>query len=481
MAKENTIVLANAAAPSIRPVASARTQSIAGLAAALWYQRGVAGLILGVGILLALFAVLTTHAKYTATAVVLMVAKPPEADSNPKISDTTTKPILSADLPSLVTTATVLERFARDLGEPTTSLDALRSRIHAKIYLDSSVLPIQYTAKTPQEAVRGANFLSDELTRFYREIAVKRFDSLIQDLTAQLATRRADLAQRDGELAAAAKLYPYIDVRSSEAAGEGGSSVYQRLIALHTERDELTAVVRADQASLLSTSTLVLNARPVAVRDLVQSDTVYEHLHDQYSQDMVNLKRLESFGNDQYPGLAELRDTVSREEQDAAAEQRKAASSELGSNAAYSAALDSQARAKGQLSSDQAKLTTLEGELEALDAQIGQGNAATNAARIRRDRDSAEADYETLGARLSKTIADRAEAGSTGSVVVIDRATFAQKATWTGGTILWISILVVALWLAITVAIVIDNSQERFRDAESIEALYGTPLLGALV
>jgi uncharacterized protein involved in exopolysaccharide biosynthesis len=101
-------------------------------------------------------------------------------------------------------------------------------------------------------------------------------------------------------------------------------------------------------------------------------------------------------------------------------------------------------------------------------------------ARIRRDRDSAQAEYETLASRLSKTIADRAEAGSTGSVVVIDRARFAQKAAWTSGTVLAISILLFAIWIAVTAAVVIDNGQESFRDAESIESLYGTPLLGVL-
>lgn len=478
MRQENAIVLANAAEGSKYPVSP--TQSLAGLAAAVWHQRKIAGLILVVGIVTALFLVLTTHANYTATAVVLMVAEPPEAQ-NPKIPDSATKPLLSGDLPSLVTTATVLERFAKDLGEPISRLDVLRSRIRAKINLDSSVMPIQYTAKSAKEAVRGANLLSDEVTHFYREIAVKRFDSLIKDLTTQITTRRAELAQRDGELAAAARLYPYIDVRSaSDAGGESGSSVYQRLIALRGERDELQAVVRADQATVLTTPDLVHDAQPVAVRDLVQSDPVYQQLHSQYTHDLTNLKHLESFSNDQYPGLAELRDTVAQEARAVADEQRKASASGLSSNSTYAAALDAQVRANAQGSSDQAKLTTLNRELAALDEQIGTGNIATNVARMRRDRDSAEAAYETLASRLSKTIADRAEAGSTGSVVVIDRARFAQKAAWTSGTLLAISILLFSIWIAVTAAVVIDNGQESFRDAESIESLYGTPFLGVL-
>jgi capsular polysaccharide biosynthesis protein len=478
MRHENALVVTNAAEDSKYPVAP--TQSLARIATAVWRQRKIASIILAVGIIGALVLILTTHAKYTATAVVLMVAEPPEAQ-NPKIPETATKPILSGDLPSLVTTATVLERFAKDIGEPTIKFDTLRSRIHAKVNLDSQVMPIQYMAKSSEEAVRGANLLSDEVTRFYREIAVKRFDSLIKDLTAQIATRRAELAQRDGELAAAAKLYPYIDVRSPEAGSEGGSSVYQRLITLRGERDELQAVVRADQANALAVPALVLDAQPVAVRDLVQTDPVYQQLHAQYTHDIANLKQLESFSNEQYPGLAELRDTVAQDARAVADEQRKVSASGLSSNAAYSAALDAQVRANAQRSSDEAKLTTLNRELAALDEQIGTGNIATNVARIRRDRDSAEAAYESLASRLSKTIADRAEAGSTGSVVVIDRAEFAQKATWTGGTMLGISILFFAIWLAVTSAVVIDNGQESFRDTESIESLYGTPVLGALV
>ncbi len=449
------------------------------VATAVRRQWLVVTLLLGLGAIAATAIVLTVHDKYTATTTVLMVAEPPESGNASYTTSSGTKPLLSVDLASLATDATVLTRFRQDIGE-TTSLEDLQRQIRARVNIDSSVLPVQYSAETPALALKGSNALADEVVRFYREIATSRFDSLISDYNSQLATRRTELTSLDAQLASDAKTYPYIDVAAPGTVTNGTESVFQRLIAIQAERDTLRSKVQADAAAAQATSKLVGNAAPLAERDVVNSDSAYQHVHEQYAKDFAELAKISAFGNSSYPGLDELRATVARESATVDAARRQAVSAGLGSNSTYVAALDAQANAKALYESDSAQLQAEDGELGRLQAQIGQGNISTDVARIRRDRDSAEAAYATISDRLAKAIADRAEAASTGSVIVLDRARFAPKDPFAAGPVYAVAIVFFSLWLAFTLAVMIDGTNEWLRDSQTIEAVYGTQLIGSI-
>ena len=451
-------------------------RSLSSVVAAVWNQRILVGIILAAGALLALAAAVFIPPKFSATTTVLMVAEPPSQD--PKVPSTSTKPLLSNDLPSLATETTVLLRVRNDIGEKG-PIDWIRGRISARVTADSGIMPVTYTDPTPAGAILGANAVGDEVTRFYREIATTRFDALIKDLSNQLSGRRVQLAQLDNELSASARLYPYIDARAPDTSGEG-NSVYQRLITLRAERVQLRAALAADTALARSNSYLLHDAMPLAVRDLVENDPGYKNLRDQYARDFAQLRRVESYGSDRYPGLLELRETVAQEARDLEAARRRAAGGNLAANPAYASALDAAVKGDAQLGADRARLATVEQELATLHDQIGGGRVASDVARIRRDRDNAQAAYATIANRLASAIADRAEAASVGSVVVVDRAMFAKKAAWAGGHVIAFAIAVLALWMAITLAVVIDESQVRFHDEEAVEGVYGVPVIGAV-
>ena len=446
---------------------------------AVRHQWLVVMCVLLVGMAATVFVLLGTHPKYTATTTVLMVAEPPESGNASYTTSSGTKPLLSVDLASLATATTVLLRFRQDMGL-SDSLETLQQRIHARVSIDSSILPVQYSANSQELAIKGSNVLSDEVVRFYRETATTRFDSLIADFNSQLAKRRAELTGFDGKLAVAAKTYPYIDVAAPGTVVNGTESVYQRLIALQIERDALRATVNADAAAAQSTSRLITNAGPLAERDVVNSDSAYLSVRDQYAKDFAQLKKLSSFGSNRYPGLDELRATVAREAAIVSAARQHAASAGPVSNATYVAALDAQANANTTLASDTAKLRSQNEELSRLQAQIGQGRISTDVGRIRRDRDSAETAYATIADRLAKTIADRAEAASTGSVVILDRARFATKNMFAGGIIIATGIVFFTLWLALTLAVMIDGTYEWLRDPQTVESIYGTKLIGSI-
>jgi capsular polysaccharide biosynthesis protein len=454
-----------------------KTSLFTRVAAAVRHQWLVVVCVLAAGSVAAFFVLVSSHPKYTATATVLMVPQATGAD--PSLSATSATPVLSTDLPSLATNPTVLSRFRDDMGE-LADIDELRAHISAKVNVPSSIMPVQYTAKERDAAVRGANTLSDEVVRFYREIATARFDSLITDFNSQLATRRTELARLDGQLATAAKTYPYIDVAAPGESASGSDSVYGRLIAIQAERDTLGASVSADAAAAQATALLIRNATPLAERDVVNADSTYLSVREQYAKDFGSLQKLGAFGSERYPGIVELRATVAREAAMVAAARKQALSVGPASNATYVAALDAKVTADALLASDRAKLQAHDAELAQLHGQIGHGSIATDVARIRRDHGSAEAAYAIIAARLAKTIADRSEAASTGSVIVFARAQSASPAGAPGGAVIAVAIMFLTVWLAFTLAVMIDGNQEWFNDAETVELIYGSKPIGSI-
>ena len=121
----------------------------------------------------------------------------------------------------------------------------------------------------------------------------------------------------------------------------------------------------------------------------------------------------------------------------------------------------------------------MSGQLTQLQSQLGVGGISTSAASLRRDHDIAEDAYATIAGRLAKAIADRAEAASTGSVIVLDHAQFASKALPIG-LMSAAGLMFLAVWLALSLALMIDAHSAWFADAQSVEAIYGTKLLGSL-
>jgi uncharacterized protein involved in exopolysaccharide biosynthesis len=435
--------------------------------------------IVGVGAAASLGAMTFTHPKYTATTSVLMVPDSSQASSILGMSSGT-QPLRPADLPSIATDPTVLVRFAADIGE-TSPIDKLRLHIRAKVSSDSTIMPVEYTAQSRDKAIAGANTLCDEIVRFYRDVATNRFDALIVDLNGQLSERRNELTKLDSKLAMAAQSYPYVDVSVPGAPAIPAGSVFGRLVEIRTERDALGAEMKADAAAARDTSRLIGDASPLAERDVVNNDTAYRNLRDQHAKDLATLKHISAFAGVRYPGLTELRTMVAHEAAMVAAERRNAASAGPASNPVYVAALDSQVKADALYAGDRAKWEAFNAQLEQLNSQMGARNLATDVARIRRDRSTIETAYATIAERLAKAIADRTEAASTGSVIILDRARSAQQAVFASGGVIAVGILFLTGWLAVTLAVMIDGPRERFNDAHIVQVVYGTTLIGSVL
>jgi uncharacterized protein involved in exopolysaccharide biosynthesis len=429
--------------------------------------------VLLIGAVLVVFALRRTPPRYAADASVLLVAEPPESQ-NKAVPTIPSKPVLADDLPSLVTSSTVLERVRRDLSL-NVPLDTLQTRVRAKVANGSNVMPIRFTADTPERAMAGANAVADELSNYYREIATKRFESLERDLRAQLAARRAQLAEIDAKLADAARKYPYVDTRDSDV------SVYARLIKLQTERDDAAAAAAGDSALSGVTAKRTDQVQPLARSEIGERDPRYRNLRDQYAKDLTRLEATKARYSEQYPGLPELTDTLAREKASLAAAGRAVDRTPAASSPSYAQALADRNKADAQAASSRARVAVINQQIASIHSTLNDSSALNvSVARLRRDRDAADAANGILAARLAQTEADRADAATTGSVIVMNRAVTAQRAVWTTATALVACLSVLVVWLAFGLPFLIETLDRRFRAPATIESIYGAPIIAGV-
>lgn len=437
----------------------------------LWRRRLIVAAVLVVGVAAIIFTLALIKPKYQASASVLMVAEPGQQTQT--VVSQEIRPVLVNDLTSLVTSATVLDRFIRDLGLSATR-DQLRGSIKARVSPSSNIMPITYVGPSKAAAIHGANVLADETTRYYGEIATSRFDSLISDLRGQLATRGAALSQTDRKLQQFAGVYPYVDTK------DGDQSVYDRLIKLTTEQQELRATVQGDVAQAAVAAHLRDAARPVAIHNIVTNDPVYKAVELNYARDDAHLQQQQAFEHENYPGLAELMDAVKSEGKSSATARKRAEASGPSSDPIYAQALADINKVDAQLAADRAKSTTVSHELGSLVAQTTSGADASQVAQLRRQRDALQDSYTVLQSRYSQALADRSEAASTGSLVVVDRAADAKQSLQTTAVVGLIALAIATLWAAITIAFLFDSYDRRFVDQDTIESVYGLPVVSSL-
>jgi capsular polysaccharide biosynthesis protein len=443
------------------------------VATVLRRQAGVVAVIVASGLALAAAAFFLSHTHYTATSTMLMVSEAPAYDAQ-HASLLTAKPLQAIDMASLVTSDTVLLHLRRQLGEDI-SLDKISKRLRAKSNGESTVMPIQYTDISKRGAIRGANLVASDVSAFYRNLATQRIDTLIDDLSRQTKTHSRALEKLDAQLQATAREYPYIDTKADDEY-----SIYVRMITLGVMRDNVTAMVAADESGLRASAGYLENTRPVALRDVTESDPLYNNIRAAYGKDAAQLQRVQSFGSENYPGLPELKDMVSQDRTALGVAKHAAASPGPDSNAAYATARDNVTRAQAVLASDRSKKTEFDRELSQMGSQLSAGGIGIKVARIRRHRDREENLYTTLELRLMQAIGDRAEAAAESSLIVMDPAQNANVAIWSTGLFAAIGILLLSLWLAFTLAMERDRADRRFRTADDIESAYNSPVIGAL-
>ena len=441
------------------------------IAQTVWRQRLV---VLAVAVLAAVaFVYATTKGRaYTATSTILVIAAPA---GNGVALDPQQDPAHGAvgpqDLPNLILSATVLGRVARDLRLPAPQAARLGREIKAKAPLNSNVVPIAVTDPDPERAVAVANAVTGELQRFEREIATTRYDAFVRDLDAQLAARRAHLEAIDGRIAQISSADPYVSAETGTAA------INARLVQLQQQRDGLRGTLLGDASAAAVAAGRPVLARRLADREIVQNDPLFQTLRGQLGKDQAQLDAVKAGYTDRYPGLPGLQDQVSREGASLARTESRA-TAEPGRSATYVATLLDKNKADAAYASDRAQLAALDAQIAAMSGHLGTSRGAgLSLAALRRDRDAATQADAALSDRRAIALADRSQAASIASIVVLDRAVGASPPLLSRPPVLAAALGLAALWLALTLAFLLDGSDHRLRTRTTIEDLYGGPVL----
>jgi len=440
----------------------------------LWNRRSTILVVLGIGLAVALIADLFVRATFTANASVLMVPGTNESDG----VLTTAKPLQSDDLPMLALTSTVLDGVARSLGDPSASPN-LSKFIRADVYQDSNVMNIRFSDPNPDRAILGANAVADQVVDYYRTIATSRYDSLADDIRRQLKGREQELRQIDTQLDKLTASYPYIE---DGAGATDGTSMNARLIQLQAEHNELSAALSGDIAQAGITEERLGEVTPLARQQAANDDPVYRNAREQYAKDVAELRYELTRFTPAYPGVIVLKEAVAREQAGLLADQQRLSSQPLATTQQFAGALAEQNRAQALVANDRAKLQQIDSSIAELQSELKDStNRGTAVEALRRQRASAQGAYQLLSTRLISVVADRAAVASTGSLMVLDRASAAGRAPYTQPLVITSAVMMVALWVAITLAFVLEALDRRFRTLVAIEAVYGSPVLGTML
>lgn len=441
------------------------------LFAVLWRQRVVVGAVALIGIVTFAFAV-TANRKYNATASILAVSS---SSPDTAVLDPSKDPIKSAialqDVPNLLHSSTLLRNVAQQLKLSPDQAAKLGPAIKAKVSFGSAVLPVTVTDTEPRRAVAEANAVVQQLQRLEQRIAMQRYDIFIRDLKVQLDVRRDILSDVDQKINAVTTGDPYM------TDANGNQALSARLVALEAQRTLIRATLNGDAAAALLAGTRPNLTQDLARKEIVQNDPVFDALRSQYGKDLARLNSQQAGYTADFPGLVGLQDEVSREGLTLAQTQGRATSN-LGKSAAYVAATLDKNKADAALASDRAQLEAIDRELAALRAHLAESHGSNvSLASLRRDRDAGGQVYARLADRLATAQADRAQAASINTIVILDEAAFASLALLSRPLVLGAVIGTVFLWLAISLALLADGADSRLRTRTTIEELYGSPIL----
>jgi uncharacterized protein involved in exopolysaccharide biosynthesis len=99
---------------------------------------------------------------------------------------------------------------------------------------------------------------------------------------------------------------------------------------------------------------------------------------------------------------------------------------------------------------------------------------------LQRERDVQTAAYGVLSARLAEARADQAQAGSIGSVSVLDRAAYGKPVLYTVLPVRIALALLLALCIAFATIFWLDRREYRMWSVTIVENVYGAPIVATL-
>ncbi len=380
----------------------------------------------------------------------------------------------SPDLPSIATSTVVLERVRQDLHLNTTLQDLKRHVTAKPPPFKSSILRIQYVDTDGARAAQIANAVADELTRYYREISKARFDEDLTGLNVELAKQNERIKTIDRLVGPSGRAILDSSDAKSVNLDTGGVNAVPQTNSPERDRKLAEATLQGDLAHLDAVRADAAASAQPSRRDVLQNDRLYQNLVAAATSEETTLERDRAVYRDSYPGMAALEAKVANLKAAAAAEERRALESPDVESPSFAAAQSEVRKAEAVVAADRARVA-------AFSADAGKNvPPGTSLATLRLERDAAKENYLAISSRIATALANRADALSLGSVVVVDRAIDSETQIGLGRRTLSLILAFLIVVVSIGSALLADRLNPRLRRVAQIETLYGKPVIATL-
>jgi uncharacterized protein involved in exopolysaccharide biosynthesis len=430
-----------------------------GALATVWHYRLLVAAIFAILFVLSLIFVATLPRSYVAGANLLVVNGTTRDD--PTLS--------SPDLPSIAASTVVLSRMETSLGMRVPLATVKRHLIVKEPAYRSSILRIEYVDASPEQAMLVANGVADQLTKYYREISTTRYDDDIRALDAELNKQR----DRTRTLSTLVNEHG----AQSIASGTGADALAAHFNDLETSAALAQAGLIGDTAQLSALTADGVRRQAMARYEVLRNDPTYVNLQTNVALNAANLATERASFTSKYPGLPALESKVKSLESSLGSEEKHALSSPNAYSPSLAAMAGDQRKAQAVVDADRAKVAALNGLLQTERTRTAAFPAIESA---RLERDAAQASYLAIATRRATAVANRADALSLGSVVIVDRAIVSDtqvgfsKSRW----LLFLGFLTLAL--AVSGAFIADQLNPRLTRTSQVEDIYGRPVVATI-
>jgi len=374
------------------------------------------------------------------------------------------------DLPAIATSTVVLQRVRNTLALPVTLIN-MKQNVSANVLGRSSLMAISFRDQSAERAIAVSNALADELSRYYGEISTEQYDANVDHLSTELDAESRQLRAIDRQMNGVVSKNPFV------ISDKSIDDITEQLATLSAQRAEAQAQLQGDRAIAAAMGPSPILA-DTARHEILAGDPAYQAVRTAAAKDTADLVTETAGYTASYPALPGAKAKMSDEARDV----KSAARAALASSDAYSPTAATTAM---QRAHQLAVVRGDEARVDQLDALIAGENANLDAIpttgsrfnELRARRDAVQTEYTALAARRANALANRAEASSLGSVVVLDRAIKADTQLAGSRTRAAVVALILILALAVGGAFLAESLDPRIRRAEEIEELYGIPVV----
>lgn len=376
------------------------------------------------------------------------------------------------DLPSIATSTVVLQRVRDELKLPISLID-LKANVSASVLGKSSIMAIGFRNESAERAIAVSNTVADQLSQYYGEISTQRYDVNVDRLSSELRDAAGRMKAIDKQISRVVGTDPFV------VSDKSVDNITTEIATLEDLRAAALAQLQGDEAlasTTLPDGTLAKTAR----HEILADDPAYQAERTTLATDSNQLSTDQATYTNAFPGLPGEIAKINGENASLAREARRAVASPDAYSLTAATVAAQHSRQLAVVAGDRDRLAQVDARVAREREYLGAlPTTGSTYAQLAAQRDALQTEYTALATRRANALANRAEASSLGSVVVLDRAIKADTQLAGGRTRAAVVGLILVLALAFGAAFLVETLDSRVRRPEDVEELYGIPVVAS--